>query len=368
MKAKKSFLALLLLAAASMFLSCGQHVDPYVFDGVNWNGDNSGTLELINGSNKDMVIFVGQQPAQSSMLGGVRAGATKKYDISKHVSDFNVGGYAIIRGVSKEEYDKIGVLRLNEAKIEFTAMVTYKGGAIYRYNIDPNYMGDFAFRVENNINIGIELRKNSPDGEKVAYLPALQRNQMVYTSSSDAVTLFPVYVFFNKLTAEVNTIRSTSIYNSVNAAPRPLMDKAIQTYRFPNSEQDIMKILDDISYPVAYINVTSNIDNQSAYFANAGLRLFSQRGFDAIGTGEQLLFEIASSDAGTEKDLRVLVYNHSIPVRFAGETTPPIIKNGWDYTVSVSVVGTDIADPASYRAIIREDKKRNAKEELLTSL
>jgi len=85
MKAQKSFLALLLLAAASMFLSCGQHVDPYVGE-INWDGDSGGTLELVNGSSsKDFILFIGKTPSQSSIVGGVRGGATRRYDYQRRV-------------------------------------------------------------------------------------------------------------------------------------------------------------------------------------------------------------------------------------------------------------------------------------------
>jgi hypothetical protein len=342
MKTKSPF-ALLLLAAASMFLSCGNHSDPYVHDGVNWDGDNGGTLELVNGSNKDMVVFVGQTPAKSSILGGVRAGATKKLNIGRHVDDFAVGGYAILHGVTKEEYDKNP--DPTKAKIEFNAMVTYRAGTPYRYNIDPSYIGDNMFMITNKGRVGLELRKNSPEGEKVAYLPPLQVNQEVYTQTTDAITLFPVYVYYNKSTQEVTTFKSTDMFESVMAAPRPITDPSVQHITFPNDATDAWeKIVNSLKPPTAYITVLNNVMNQAVYFTNAGaIFLKSQSGFDAVGSGEQLVFEVPSTEKKNKKNLVVKVYNGAIeiPVLFDGQVTPPVIKNGYNYEVSIRGSGTD---------------------------
>jgi len=373
MKKKASLFALLLLAATSTsFLSCGVHEDPYLLDGVNWNGSNNGTLEMVNGSNKDMILFVGQTPAKSNMLGGVRAGATQKLDISTKVSDFNIGGYAIVRGISKEEYDKN--FDLANAKIEFTGMVTYKAGMLYRYNIDPKYIGDNGFRVANRGKIGMELRKDSPDGEKVAYLPAMQQNSIVYTQTTASMTLFPVYVFFNKTTGEVTTLKSTTLFQSIQAAPRPLGPdlNGIQTYYLPNDQtltwQDIVKTL---KQPVAYVTVINNIVNQSAYVTNAiSNRLISQNGYDAIGSGEKLTFEVGSTDIGGGIGLTIVYYggNILVPVLKEGETDPPIIKNGYDYTVTVSYVGDKeggFQNQANYKArIVESEKPRDVSDQI----
>jgi len=370
MKTKISPLALLLLAATSMFFGCGDHHDPYAHDGVNWDGDNSGTLELANGSNKDIVLFVGQVPSKSSMLGGVRAGVTVKHDISRHVSDFSIGGYAILRGISKEEYDMYAADPA-KAKVVFTAMVTYRGGTMYRYNIDLNYMGDNGFMVNNKGRIGMELRKNSPEGEKVAYLPALATEQMVYTQTTDALNLFPVYVFYNKTTGEVSTLKSTTMFDAVQASPRPLSpNSSIQNYYFPNDETltwDYIK--GTLKQSTAYITVFNNVINQSGYVTKAlTTRLNSQNGYNSIGSGERLVFEVESSDEGAGINLAIVFYggNVIVPVHFYDETDEPTIKNGYNYTVTVTYSAGEggVQNPANYKAIIVEGEKRDISDQI----
>jgi len=354
-----------------MFLSCGQH-DPYAVDGINWEGSSAGTLELVNGSNKDMILFIGQVAAPSNIIGGVRAGTTRKLDISGQVDDFAVGGYAVLRGFSKEEYDK-NPEDPSKAKVEFTGMVSYRGGTIFRYNIDPNYIGDNGFRVINRSKVGIELRKDSPDGEKVAYLPAFAQDVIVYTQTTNAITLFPVYVFFNKSTGEVSTLKSNSIFESIQATPRPLGPDLndIQNYYWPNDESLTWNsIVGTLKQPSAYITIVNNIANQGAYVTNAlSKRLISQNGYDAIGSGEKLVYEVESTEEGAGIALTVVYYggNIKVPVLFEGESDPPVIKNGYNYTVTVSYIGDKeggLQNQANYKAKIVEGQKRDLKDQL----
>jgi len=368
---KKAFLlsCTMLLISALAFIGCGKHDDVYD-DDINWDGSNGGTIELVNGSNKDMIVFVGQVPSKSSMLGGVRAGTTVRHDISRHVGDFNVGGYAILRGVTREEYDKYD--DPSKAKIEFNAMVTYRGGTMYRYNINPNYMGDNGFKVTNNLRIGIELRKDSPDGEKVAYLPAMKQNQIVYTQNTDLLALFPVYVFFNNETGEVSTLKTTSIFETVSARPTPLGPNStnIQNYYFPNDEKLTWEsIVGNLKHSRAYLTVICNIANQAGY-VSIGLshRLYSQNGFDAIGSGEKLVFEVESTEDGSPVALIAVFYGGGIkiPFLFEGQTSNPVIKNGYDYTVTINYTAGEggMQNQNNYSATIVEGQKRDISKQI----
>ena len=368
----------MLFISTLAFLGCSSDKDdpiPDVYDdGINWNGSGSGTIELANNSSKDMILFVGQTPAPSNMLGGVRAGATVTHDISGQVSDFTVGGYAILRGITKDEYDKNAANPAN-AKIDLTIMVTYKAGTKYRYNIDRSYIGDNGFRIVNRGRIGMELRKDSPDGEKVAYLPAFQQNSIVYTQTTTAVTLFPVYVYYNQTTGEVSTLRSTSLFESVTAAPRPASSGEMNTYYLPNNASlTWAAIVGTLKQPVAYVRVVCNIVNQAGYVTSSlSKRLISQNGYDAVSAGENLVFEVQSTEEGTGINLSIVFYggNVIIPVRFEDQTTPsPIIKNGYNYTVEVNFTGDEDADLENvnnYKATIVEGNKRDISDQI-TSL
>jgi hypothetical protein len=325
---------------------------------IKWDNEPSGTLTVLNSTSKDMVIFQGQTPAASNIMGGVRADTTRTFDVSDDVDDFSVGGYLILRGISLDEYNA-NKTNLSLAKIEYSAMATYGQGKKYRTEISSNYVGDFGYKVTNSGRIGMELRKNSPDGEKIGYLPSLATNVMLYSENSNGLAIFPVYVYYTKSTGQITTVRPTSHFDSVTATPRPLANAtSIQTYQFPNDPTvtwDTIKA--SLVSPTAYISITNNVPNQGAYFTVASSNaLFSQNGYDSIGTGEQLTFEVESTSAGTEKNLVMTLYNGQIrvPVRFAEATTNPVIKNGYDYTITLNFSGGTVSDQNNYTAVIVE--------------
>jgi len=363
---KLTLFPLLLLGAAFTFLSCGVHDDAEMF--IKWDSDNGGTLEVTNTSSKDIVLFHGQVPAEKSIMGGVRAGSTRNIDISKYVTDFDVGGYIILRGMSRDEFNE-NSLNLAAAKVEFNAMATYRAGQRYRVTIDYNYMGDNAFRVTNNGEFGLELRKNSPEGEKIAYLPKLSTNNIIYTQTTEAITLFPVYVAYNKSNATVITLNATSLFETVTAAPRPANSNYIQTYSFPNDPTLTWeKIRGSLKSPVAYVTVKNNVINQAAYFTNAGSARFkSQQGYDAIGSGEQWIFEVEATEEGVPTNLVATLYGEKIKAYVRTKEAPgesPVIKNGYNYTVVIEGGGQE---SSGYTAFIEETGKRDLSDQL-TSL
>jgi len=344
-----------LMVAASTFVGCSASVElaeepntVIFYDStkteaeVNWKGEN-GTLELMNNTNKDIVIFKGATPTKDGILGGIRAGTTKLFDVSDDVDDFPVGGYMILRGVTREEYER-NKNTLSQAKMEFSAMATYKANTKYRIAIEADYTGDYGFIVSNTGRVGLELRKDGPEGEKVGYLPPLQVNQYIYTNTTNAITIFPVYVYYSKQTQTITTLKATDMFQSVMVSPRPIAGASqVPTFNFPNDPNATWAaIVGTLKSPVAYITIRNNVMNQSAYVTAGGsMRLFSQSGYDALGSGEQLTYEIEASEFGAPISIVLNYYNGliKVPVLFDGELTPPIIKNGYDYTISVSCIG-----------------------------
>jgi hypothetical protein len=339
--------------------------------GIQWTSEPNGTLTIQNNVLKDMILFQGQTPSSANILGGVRASSARTFDISDDVDAFEVGGYIILRGISKDEYEK-HKSNLSQAKIEYSAMATYGQGRKFRTEINPAYSGDYYFKVGNRGKIGMELRKDSPDGEKIGYLPATRSNYAIYSSTTDDMTIFPVYVFYSNITKTVTTIRATSFAESVSVAPRPVTDNSVQTVMLPNDEGlQWDQIIANIIYPVAFVTVTNTVTNQSSRFASASKVYFSQNGYDSINSGEALTFEIEARDEGQETNLNCTLYGGTTKVAVKteeGET--PVIKNGYDYAVTLKYLGTsgsDLPDAASYTAVIGEGVKRDIKNEI-TSL
>jgi hypothetical protein len=337
-------------------------------NGINWQNESSGTLTVINSTSKDMVIFQGQTPSASSILGGIKAQTSKDFDVSDDVSDFDVGGYLILRGISKDEYEA-NRNNLSLAKVEYSAMATYGAGKKYRTEISPNYTGDFGYKVTNSGRIGLELRKNSPDGEKIGYLPSLATNVMLYAETATSLAIFPVYVYYTRSTGKITTLKPTSHFESVTATPRPLGNaSSIQSYYFPNDDTVTWdQIKATLASPVAYFTVSNNVPNQGLYFTLAGGNsLYAQNGYDAVGSGEQLTFELESTENGTQKYIVISLYNGSLllPARFSGATSNPTIKNGYDYTITIDFDGGQINNAANYTVTLVEGAKRDISDEI----
>jgi hypothetical protein len=222
--------------------------------------------------------------------------------------------------------------------------------------------------VTNGGRIGIELRKDSPDGEKIGYLPALATNYALYSSSTNDITVFPLYVYYSKITKEVTTIRSTSFTDSVSVGPRPVTDSSISTIRFPNDPAIAWEqIVNSIVYPVAFITVTNNVANQSARFANASNVKKAQNGYDSLNSGETNTFELkAPDDAGSAMNINMMLYGTTVTIPIKQNDSTPVIKNGYNYTVILNYSGGALDNPNSYTAVITEGSKRDVSGEILS--
>jgi hypothetical protein len=361
---------LLLLAAGLIFTACSNPAsdDGGGVDNIGWEDEAGGTLTVLNNTSKDMVIFQGQTPSQTNIIGGVKALSTRTFDIEDDVSDFSVGGYIILRGIAKDVYEA-NKSNLSNAKAEYSAMATYGQGKKFRTEINPAYSGDYYFKITNAGRIGMELRKNSPDGEKIGYLPALATNYALYSNSTDSMTIFPVYVYYSNISKTVTTIRATSFAESASVGPRPVSDSSMATVRLPNDESlTWSQIANNIAYPVAFITVSNNVANQDSRFGVSSTAHKAQNGYDSINSGETLTFEIKATDLGQQLNLACTIYGGTVtvPVKQGGNT--PTIKNGYDYTVTLTYTGggTGVTDPNSYEATLTEGVKRDIQNEILS--
>jgi hypothetical protein len=307
------------------------------YDGSNikWSNDSNGTLKIDNNASKDMVLFIGMI-TPNNIIGGVRAGVSKDFNISSKVSDFQAGGRAVIYGITIDDYNA-NIENLSAAKVKYSAMVIYGGGRAYKTNIASDSIGDYMYRVTNNSRYGLELRKNNPDGERIDFIPAFAINWSMYANNTDPVYVFPVYVLYNATFQMIMSFTPNENGNPVfvTVTPRGANSGQVQTYTF-SINQEI-----PITSPVAYMNVT-NYTNLNCRVNIANNTLTSVNGFNTINSGDTLRYAITSTYEGMEQDIIIQYLNGLIelPVRFTDDTTPPVIKNGYFYRVTVSGSGT----------------------------
>ena len=343
-----------------------QKDDDTTTDGISYANQPNGTLTIRNNTKKDMVLFEGETPTKDTILGGVRAQTSRAFDVSSK-NDFSAGGWMIIKGMAASEY-AANIDNLSQAKIEYSALATYHEGEYYEATINPNYTGDYFIKVSNNGKIGIELHKDSFNGEKIAYLSPHKANQCIYFDDNKSIRLYPVYVYYSKTHHTVSTL-SGDFFESRTVVPAASTESYVQTYAFPSDENTTWEqIMGSISFPTAYIKVTNSVE-EGAYFKIGSAQYFAQNGQDAIG-GVPVTFEIESTEAGAEKQITLALYNGkvNVPVLDA-DGNIPTIKNGYDYNVTLTKVvpgntSAVISDPNSYKATISEGTPRDIKSEI----
>lgn len=339
-----------------------------ITDGIDYKSDANGTLTIRNNTTKDMVLFEGETPTKNTILGGVRAQSSRAFDVSKK-SDFDVGGWMIVKGMATSEY-AANKTNLTKAKVEYSTMATYHAGEYYEATINAAYTGDYCIKVSNNGKIGIELHKDSFNGEKIAYLSPYKSNQYIYFDDNKSIRLYPVYVYYSTSNHTVSTL-SGDFFESRAVVPASVTESYMQTYGFPADEDTTWsQIMESISFPTAYIKVTNGVE-EGAYFKIGSAQYVAQNGQDAVG-GVPVTFEVESTKDGSQKQIVLALYNGKVSVPVLTEANEiPIIQNGYDYSVSLTKVvqgssSTIISDPNSYKATIFTGTPRDIKDEIET--
>ena len=333
--------------------------------GINWDNQGTGTLNVVNNTDKDMVLFQGQTPSANYILGGIKALTSKTFDISDKVEDFNNGGYMIVRCMALNEYEA-NKGNLAQAKVEYSTMATYGQGKKFRITIWYESTGDYAYRITNLGRLGVELRKDNFNGEKAGFIPALASNFRLYANKSDNITLYPVFIFFQRSTGKVNTLVPNN-FSSINVSPKLASGTEIETYPIPSAGANWSGFWNTLVHPVAYVTVTNNVPNQFAWVTLSRIQV-SQNGYNSIISGETLTYEIAGTDDGSlEQDIVITYYNQTvkIPVKDSGGNTPKF-KNGYDYTITVRFNGGTESDASNYTITFTEMAKRDLTNDLNT--
>ena len=344
----------------------GTNYDQY-YDG-DYRENRKGTVEVVNNTAHDMLLFTGGTISVNYIVGGVKAYSTNTVNFSTE-ADYTVGGYKVIHAVKESEFDTYG----DKSKADHSAMITYRDGAKFRTNIVSTTDGAYQFTANNkNTQYALELRKNSPDGEKVAYLTKSEQRRVIKSPSNAQMTLFPVWIAFNTVTKTIVTFTPSDVGDTWegwrDVTPRSPNDTQGQSdYNFPDSNIDIA--FSNVDFPYATIWVRNN-GPRDIDFRIAGARQTARSDYTSIPSGFRDYYDISSNEEGL--DLRITMQNGGmvIPVRFEGEEdeSTVTIKNGFEYNVNfkLKTPTSPPADASSYEAIL-EEVREIEKKDLLVS-
>jgi hypothetical protein len=341
--------SLLVLAVMLVLASCadanknddGGTTDPYA---QYYSSDPNGTVSIINNTEYDMLLFAGEAIGQSTLVGGVRAGSTRELDVSDQ-SDYQVGGYMILRAVKQTEYNA----NKSQSRIDYSAMVTYGAGKKFRATIVSTTDGQYSYEVNNRTQYGLELRLNSPEGEKLAYLTRNQVRVVLNRPTQTPLTLYPVYVAFNNVTKSIITFSPTDILSPQDIQPKLPTDEIVPYY-FPMGGTT-PNITFDIKLPFATVFVRNNA-TMGATFRIGNQPKSPESNYQLITSGARETYEIKSDGVGLNLNLAMSNGQIEIPVRIQGENTYPILENGFVYNITLDFIGGDLAAPSSYSAAL----------------
>ncbi|MCL2764008.1 MAG: hypothetical protein FWD40_01850 [Treponema sp.] len=297
-----------------------------------FRANNNGTVDVINPTQHNMLLFRRGALINSSILGGVRAGGTAQINFSDN-NDFIVGGYEIIYAIKQSEYETAR----GNSNIDYSAMVTYRNNSRFRITLQSRYDGNFEYILFNrSTDWPMELRKNSIDGEKIAFLARGEGYHRVYSGTSEPFIGYPAWIAYNNLTRAITTFVPTG---SLAFGPQTIQPKTTpDDFYFPSG--GITTINFDVEIPFATIVVTNNapLSSQSGYFRNAGNRYTPQSSYPLITSGSVESFEIRSTGASMNLNIALgIMQDIIVPVR--EESNPsiqPTIENGWYYTVELN--------------------------------
>lgn len=334
---------------------------------IDYTNSPNGTLIVKNNTNKSMVLFEGENLKKDTILGGVRARSTRAFDVSDK-ADFSEGGWIVIKGVDESEYLR-NRASPSKARIEYSTMATYHEGEEYKAVINPAYTrGEYCFTVTNNSDIGIEIEvhNGSPIGEQVAYI-APNKQSYIYCKTQSDVQLYPVYVYYSKETKTVTKLKTPALPTSFFVKPLPV-DGKINSYTIPEEKQTLEMISKSGTIPYAYITATNTVPNQDVQFRLDTKNLKTRGGQETVSE-IPLTFEIELPRRGEMcMELWCLLCDGYWRVPVMGENGFRIIKSGYDYDVTISLItdGTDKISADSYKAIISEGTRRDISSEIKT--
>jgi hypothetical protein len=344
---------LLIVSLCFYFISCDNDNDTNIngFDEYydqNYRENINGTIEVINSTNHDMLLFPKGVLIKNNIVGGIRAGKTTQINFASE-SDFLSGGYKIIYAVKQSEFEK----EKENSSIDYTGVITYRDGARFRITIQSRFDGNYQFTASNrNPYYSLELRKNSYDGEKIAFLLPGELYHIIRTTSNTPFAVYPVWVAFNSLTKSIMTF-SLAGYSQVQIIQPNIAseDYDYVHYYFPTDEN--VNIDFEIEIPFALVKVTNNT-NLSAVLRNGGAQYVSQNNFEYITGAATESYYITSNSTYLNLNLQLIgtLPNIIVPVRF--EDAPgelPLLENGWVYTVLLNLrVGGDLLNEDDYSA------------------
>jgi hypothetical protein len=339
--------ALFVLSAAAMVLAgCGsapqQGRTELKLGSSDFRSDRNGILKINNYASFDVAVFAGKVE-RGNFIGAIKARGSRDFDLSK-IPDIPQKGAFLFRAASYEKLSKNGKVGITEDNVIYAGLVSYDLGRPDRKieqdifaNVDETE--ETFIYVSNITKYVLELRVDSPDGEKVGVLSPGQRNKKLWIKpQKDGLPyrFFPTYVYIDVNTGELDAFTDHVNKNGQRFEPRG-QGPNIRVIEFKGPGQELGGTKE---YNVAFVRLQNDTNELLSFETAEGSYWKNTRGTVNTNPGDSDVYELAS-DTGPEGR----TYTNLGVETDSGHVTfrPPItFKPGYNYALIVTSMNGNI--------------------------
>jgi hypothetical protein len=302
-----------------------------------FESDAKGILRINNFTDFDVAIFAGKI-GRGNYMGAIHAKGHRVFDITKIEGSLARKGAFLFRAVSYQTYSNNGKTKIDEKNVIYTGLVAYDldkpDRAVERdifARVDDKEQ-TFIY-LSNPTKYVVELRLDSPDGDKVAVLGPSERNKKVWIKEQEdrlPYRLFVTYIYVNPNTGEMDAFTDIENKNGKRFEPRGDDGRPLQVITLPDPKTSS----GGKQYNVAFINLQNDTNGLLNLQPAEGMYLKNTRGSRSTREGDTDTYEIAADTGDAGKTYTNLGVEHdSGYFRF---TPPKSVKPGYVYNVIVT--------------------------------
>ena len=313
----------------------------------------AGSLSIRNDiADYDVVVFAGKVE-KGCLLGGVKAGKERSFDLSK-IPGIPANGSLLIRVASYNTYR--GKARITEEDVIYTGLVVYDlkdpgdRSSLTIYKDVDVAQKECIYASNESENYVLELRLGNPSqGEVIATLAPLERNKRIFMKPRDdgfAYDFYPTWVYVNPQTNEKTSMNSGKT-DRKRAYPEAV-GGTITPIRFEGPS------MSKIGYDVAFISV-QNDTSSGIEFRNGETTLKNQKGIRFTASGRMDIYEVTSEngDSGQTYTGLKIEFDNSSKMTIKPTTFMP----GYKYELAITEMN------GNYEYDIREVGKKSLVED-----
>ena len=340
MRVKQMVMALVLIAAATaVFAGGGSDAAPGTtvmkINEADFQSDRNGLLKINNYASFDVAVFAGKVE-RGNFIGAIKARGSRDFDISK-LKDIPRKGAFLFRVTSYQTLNKKGKVGITEEDVVYTGLVAYDLTRPDR-KIEKDIFAHVDEKQETFIYVSnitkyvVELRLDSPDGEKVGVLSPGQRNKKLWIEQQPdglPYRFFPTYIYVNPNTGEMDAFTDIENKSGTRFEPRAASAQVrVVEFKDPATKPEGKQ------YNVAFLRLQNDTNGLLSFETAQNMYNKNTRGSVNTNPGDTDTYEVAADTGPTGRTYTNMGVEHdSGHLVFA----PPVtLKPGYQYTIVVT--------------------------------